>query len=135
MTERQRRFCERYIECKDAGRAAAEAGYRTAGYGDVILKQPDVRSFIDKALPGVSGERIASADDILSFLTAVMRGELSDLVASKKDGVVYFTSRPPTLRERLSAAALIGRRYGMFSERSAFPDITDAVIFEDGVPD
>ena len=77
MTERQKRFAEYYLESGNARQSALKAGY-SAGYAEHVKRQKGVKEYIDLRIGGMDKSRIASADEILEFLTAVMRGEESD---------------------------------------------------------
>ena len=93
LTLKQRRFCDIYIATGNATKAAREAGYseRTA---DVIGKQnlgkPPVKAYIAQRMQPTEERRIASADEVLQFLTDVMQGKVKDqfgLDASLQDRI------------------------------------------------
>ncbi len=58
-------------------------------------------------------QAVANSDEILQFLTAVLRGE----VGSEKD--------------RLRAAELLGKRQGLFSDKTSSEPTTEVVIVDD----
>ena len=101
MTERQKRFAEYYIESGNARQAALKAGY-SQGYAEHVKRQKAVGEYLKQRLGGMERERVASADEILTFLTDVMRG------AMDKD------DKACTLR--MKAAEMIARRMGYFRE-------------------
>ena len=76
LTEKQKRFIDYYIETGNATEAARKAGYKGKNL-DVIGSQNLVklRKFIDEKLKQKESERIASQDEVLEFLTRVMRGQ------------------------------------------------------------
>lgn len=81
LNDRQKAFADYFIECGNATEAAIKAGYkkRSAGsIGSENLKKPEIAEYIaERTKPG-EGKRIASADEVLEFYSAVMRGEVTD---------------------------------------------------------
>ena len=81
MTEKQKRFCDFYIETGNAKEAAIRAGYseKTAKQiGQENLTKPDLRAYIDERLAELKNERTADAQEVLEYLTAVMRVQRSN---------------------------------------------------------
>lgn len=132
MTEKQKRFADEYLIDLDGTKAAIRAGYseKTAySIANQVLKYPAVREYIDARMAEKEKELIASQDEVLKYLTKVLRGE------SKAEIVVVvntgdYMSEPrnvqkaPDEKERLKAAELIGKRYGLYTDRQ---EITGAV--------
>lgn len=107
LTEKQKRFIDYYIEFADAKKAAIEAGYseKTAKQiGSENLAKLD--RFIKIKLQEKEDSRIASQDEVLQYLTKVMRGE-------EKDQFGLDAS----LQDRTKCAELLGKRYGTFKEK------------------
>ena len=98
LTEKQERFCAEYLKDLDANGAARRAGYAGRGTGERLMGNARVRERIE-ALSGESG--VAGAGEVLATLTNVLRGEDSE----------------PKVAERIRAAELLGKHYGLFSER------------------
>lgn len=107
LTEMQKRFIDYYIEYADAKRAAIEAGYseKTAKQiGSENLTK--LNRFIKVKLEEKENQRIASQDEVLQYLTKVMRGE-------EKDQFGLDAS----LQDRTKCAELLGKRYGTFVDK------------------
>ena len=78
----------------------------------------------------------------MEYLTAVMRGETTSTVIvliGRGSGVTeaQYIERPPSIAERLRAAELLGKRYGLFNRKleleSAIPVvIVGSADLEDG---
>jgi len=121
LTERQKKFVDFYIELGDAAKAAVKAGYseRTARYvGYENLTKPHIRKRIDERLKQLEGERIAGAGEVMKYLSSVMRGETTDEIPLLVGGGEQsLCEQRVTAKDRLRAAELLGKRYGMFSER------------------
>lgn len=118
LTEKQKRFIDYYIETGNATEAARKAGYKGKNL-DVIGSQNLVklRKIIDEKLKQKESERIASQNEVLEFLTRVMRGqEVEEVVGFTEYGAVKEKKAPST-RDRVKAAELLGKRYALFTEK------------------
>ena len=120
MNARQRKFCDEYLISGNATDAAIKAGYspKTAKQtGSENLAKPDLRAYIDEQLEKLHSAKIADAQEVLEYLTAVMRGQHTEQTLQLVgDGVQTITDIDVSARERLKAAELIGKRYGMFKD-------------------
>lgn len=102
MTRKQELFCEYYIETLNATQAAIKAGYskKTAySIGDENLKKPEIKKYIDRKMSEKTEIIIANQDEILIFLTSVMKN-------SKED-----------TKNRIKAAELLGKRWGIWDSK------------------
>ena len=84
LTPKQKRFCEEYLIDLNATQGALRAGYspKTAySIGQRMLKNVEVQNYIQKHLEKIQNEKIADAKEIMTYLTAVMRGEEKEEVA------------------------------------------------------
>ena len=106
LTEMQKRFIDYYIETPNATEASKKAGYKGKNLnriGSQNLSKLD--KFIKIKLQEKENQRIASQDEVLQYLTKVMRGE-------EKDQFGLDAS----LQDRTKCAELLGKRYGTFKE-------------------
>lgn len=125
MTEKQKRFADEYLVDLNATQAAIRAGYseNTARQiGQQNLTKLDVRAYIDERLEALHNERTADAAEVMEYLTSVLRGESRAsvvVVEGVGDGCseARAVSKPPDEKERLKAAELLGKRYGMFTDK------------------
>lgn len=121
MTARQQRFCDEYLIDLNATQAAIRAGYskKTAGViGDENLKKPYIKEYIAERMAEKDQELIASQDEVLQYLTKVMRGKSrSSVLARTASGAEKVIEKPPDEKERTKAAELLGKRYGVFVEK------------------
>lgn len=82
-----------------------------------MLKNVEVKAYIDEQLERLHNEKTADAQEVLEYLTAVMRGQHTEQTLQLVgDGVQTITDIDVSARERLKAAELIGKRYGMFKD-------------------
>lgn len=75
------KFAEAYLRSGNQTQAAIEAGYKessAANQGTRLMKNEDVAEYIRERLRAVNEQEIAKTDEVLKFLTAVMRGEIQD---------------------------------------------------------
>ena len=125
MTERQKRFCDEYLISLNATQAAIRAGY-TEKYANTnaskLLQITTIQEFISKRMAEKEDDLIAKQDEVLRFLTSVMRGEsVAEIVVVEGCGKGYSKARnmqkAPDQGERLKAAELLGKRYGLYTDR------------------
>ena len=103
----QKRFIDYYIETANATESAKRAGYKGNNHnriGSQNLSKLD--KFIKIKLQQKESKRIASQDEVLEYLTKVMRGE-------EKDQFGLDAS----LQDRTKCAELLGKRYGTFVDK------------------
>lgn len=139
LTAKQKRFCDEYLIDLNATQAAIRSGYseKTAySQGQRMLKNVEVKAFIDSELERIRTDKIADVTEIMEYLTSVMRGESqSEIVVVENIG--DFTSearlfqKAPDEKERLKAAELMGKRYNMFSDKMKV-DVAMPVVISGG---
>lgn len=103
LTERQRRFADNYLALGNASEAAERAGYARS-YAQGVKRQPAVKAYMERRLERMQEQNVATADEVLAFLTAVMRGEYDEEKPERN-------SSP-----RMKAAELLGKRLGVFTD-------------------
>lgn len=109
LTPKQRAFADYYIETGNATEAARRAGYKGKNINRIAsenLSKLDIKQYIDERLAKIEDERIAKGEEVLQYLTRVMRGE-------EKDQFGLDAS----LQDRTKAAELLGKRYRLFTEK------------------
>ena len=134
MNARQKRFCDEYLIDCNATQAAIRAGYspKTAKQiGQRMLTNVDLKAYIDEQLERIHNEKTADAQEVLEYLTAVMRGQHTEqtlqLIGEKNKKIADIDV---SAKERLKAAELIGKRYGMFKDNVGI-DLEPVVIVND----
>lgn len=121
LTQRQRRFADLYLELGNASEAAEQAGFKRS-YAQGAKRQPAVREYMDARLKEAQNKNIASADEVLAFLTDVMRGAY--------DGEKPERNSSP----RMKAAELLGKRLGIFSDVNSVLK-PEAPVLVDDIPE
>ena len=133
LNEKQKRFCEEYLIDLNATQAAIRAGYseKTAERASDWINEagqekpsskfkPELREYIDSRLEELHNERTADAQEVVEYLTSVMRGESeSEEIVLKGVGKgsqkIERVQKKPSEKDKLKAAELLGKRFGMFS--------------------
>lgn len=135
MNKRQRRFADEYLIDCNATQAAIRAGYseKTAySQGQRLLKKVEVQTYIEEQLEKIHNEKIADATEVMMYLTSVMRGEQTEqTLRFLGEGYQEIADIDITARERLKAAELIGKRYGMFTDKLNVEGSVPVVIVDD----
>ncbi len=120
MTAKQQRFADEYLIDCNATQAANRAGYARNSaneQGARLLAKASVREYIDARLAEIHSEKIADSTEVLEYLTAVMRGEhTEETLCLDGDGTQRKISIDVSAKDRIKAAELIGKRYGLFKE-------------------
>lgn len=123
LTVKQEKFAQCYVEHGDAAKAYVEAGYsapkKATAYseGYKLLKIPLVSARIADLMEGLQNKRIASAEEVLQYLTSVMRGEMQDEVVTIYDGITNRAQKNVDAKDKNKAAELLGKRYRLFVEK------------------
>ena len=123
MTEKQKRFCDEYLIDCNATRAY-KAVYRNiksdvvaATNGGRLLRHAEVQKYISDQMEELHSEKTADAQEVVEYLTSVLRGQsTSSVLARDEIGAERVIEKPPDEKERLKAAELLGKRYGLFKE-------------------
>lgn len=101
LTRRQKLFADNYILTGKVGESAKRAGYKQSHVkGSQLFKMDHIRAYIEQQTKPQEEARKMKAEEVLIYLTAVMRGEALDQFGL-----------PPRLRDRMRAAELLLKRW------------------------
>lgn len=141
MTEKQKRFCDEYLTDLNATQAAVRAGYskKTAySIGEENLRKPEIKEYIEKRMAEKESQLIANQDEVMRYLTAVMRREKMESVVvtlntektsyvpdengtmrkqTVKQEIPKIIEIPAQLRDANKAAELLGKAYGIYTDK------------------
>ena len=123
LTVKQKAFADYYIETANASEAARRAGYskRTAfRSGQENMQKPAILQYIQARMSKIEDARIAKGEEVLQYLTKVMRGEEKDQF-----------NLDVTIADRTKAAELLGKRYLLFSDKLKVEGAIPVVIADD----
>ena len=123
LTPKQKAFCDYYIETGNATEAYKKSGYSrrsAAVIGAKNLTKPYLKTYIDERMSKIEDKRIAKGEEVLQYLTKVMRGEEKDQLGSDA-----------SLQDRTKAAEQIGKRYRLFTENIKVEGTQQVQIVDD----
>lgn len=155
MTKKQQRFCDEYLIDLNATQAAIRAGYSEKTAGVIAaenLKKPIIAEYIKKRMAEKEDALVAKQDEIMKYLTAVMRRELCEHVvvtttekksyyAPDEDGKMrkhteeketpQIVEIPAKLSDANKAAELLGKAYALFSDKLEIDADAEVTIIDD----
>jgi len=114
LTKKQQDFADFYIKLGNATQAALDAGYskRTAySQGQRLLKNVEVKSYIEQRMEEISNERIMSAKEAIILISDIANGNITERVVVSTPVGVEEVDKPPDLKTRMMAAKEILKRY------------------------
>lgn len=125
LTAKQQRFCDEYLIDLNATQAAIRAGYskRSARQiADLNMSKHDIREYIENRMAEKEAALIANQDEVLKYLTSVLRGQSKSteiVIEGLGDGSTKARKmeKEPSEKDKLKAAELLGKRYGLYTEK------------------
>lgn len=141
LTSKQQRFCDEYLTDMNATQAAIRAGYsrKTARViGQENLLKPAIRNYIEKRMAEKEKALIADQDEVMKYLSAVMRREKTEHVVvtlvketseyvpgddgkmhkqTIKEELPEIVEIPARLADANKAAELLGKAYGIYTDK------------------
>lgn len=157
LNDKQKIFADEYIVLGNAYQAALNAGYKKSSAKDAskwinseLLKnpnererkkyKPEIREYIDKRMAEKEAELIATQDEVLKYLTSVLRGESQStelVVEGTGDGCSEARTimKEPSEKDRLKAAELLGKRYGLYTDKAEVEVVMPVFGGEDELED
>lgn len=138
LTVKQRAFADFYIELGNATQAAIKAGY-SQKYANTnvtkLLQNTTISAYIERRMEELKSERIADQQEVLEYLTAVMRGQKEDeqlLVVGDETGTtVEKHTKVADTTSRIKAAELLGKRYAMWTDRTEINALLTPTFVDD----
>ena len=98
----------------------------------VFFEDADLKAYIETELEKLHSAKIADAEEVMKYLTSVMRGEHTEEIPILcGDGCQELTQKEVGAKERLKAAELIGKRYGMFTDKVGVEGAVPVIITGD----
>lgn len=138
LTVKQLKFADYYVETGNATQAAIKAGY-SKKYANTnaskLLQNTTIKLYIEKRMEELKTERVADQQEILEFLTSVIRGEVAEPVPILDgNGHQKVVSLQPSVQTRRAAAVDLGKRYAMWTDKQQI-DVAGTVQFIDDIGD
>ena len=134
LNEKHKAFADHYVESLNATESykkVYECSYNTARTnGARLLTNANIKNYIDEVMSAKDESRIASQDEILQILTDIARGVTEEeVVQFSQLGEELRTTRKPTIKDRMKASELLGKRYRMWIDKVE-ANVNQQVIFE-----
>lgn len=137
LTNRQKAFADYYIELGNATEAARRAGYKGKNVNKIAsenLAKLDIKQYIDERMALIESERIAKAEEVLQYLTRVLRGEETEQVVVVESTGDFMSearliNKELSAKDKLKAAELLGKRYRLFVDKVE-ANVNQTVVFE-----
>jgi len=139
LTIKQKKFADEYIISGNAYQAAIKAGYsenyaKNAGF-KMVENNGRISAYIEERMKELEDKAVAKQDEVLKYLTSVMRGEeIEPILINDGDYKQRIDEVPLSAKDRIKAAELLGKRYGTWTDKV---DMTSDlnIIFEDDYGD
>lgn len=136
LNEKQKRFCEEYLVHLSGAEAARRAGYSPNSAKVLaceLLKKPEIREYIGERMEQKKNELIADQNEVLEYLTSVMRGKTkSEVVVNEFIGggcsQGRIISKYPDEKEKLKASELLGKAYGLTNSLKVEADVGVTIV-------
>ena len=127
LTPLQEKFCLEYVKTGFTGRAYINAGYKAKNKviaeanGSRLLEKEYIKERIKEIIQGIQDKEIATAEEVLKYLTKGMRQELyEEVVVIENIGDYQSEARTITkqisLKESNKCAELLAKRFGLLTD-------------------
>lgn len=158
MTNKEQLFIDEYLTDMNQTRAY-KAVYTKVKNDNVaaaaasrLLKKPGIQEYIDERLKKISEEKIAKTEEVMQYLTSVMRREKKEcvVVTIMEEESTYVPDEKGTMRKQTikketpqiveipaklsdanKAAELLGKVYGIFKENVSLEGDIGVTIIDD----
>ena len=128
LTDKQIIFANEYLVDLNATRAYKKAypnvkkDSAARANASKLLTKANVKKYIDEQLKKIEDESIADATEVMKYLTAVMRNEITEevvVVEGEGDGCssARIVKKELSAKDRIKAAELLGKRYRLFVDK------------------
>ncbi|PZX07913.1 phage terminase small subunit [Psychrobacillus insolitus] len=136
LNPKQQAFADHYIEIGSAEEAALKAGYSKAyarGKAYTLLANVGIKKYIENRMEELKSERVANQQEILEYLTSIMRGQQQEeVLRGIGEGAQTVDDIDVSAKDRIKAAEMLGKRYAMWTEKQQV-EVTGAVQFIDDI--
>ena len=140
MTDKQKIIADKYIICLNATKKKKKAYPNVKkdevarANGSRLLTNANVKAYIDEQLEKLQSERVADQQEVMEYLTAVMRGKKTEpLLVLDGEGKQKVVNAVPPVQARTKAAELLGKRYRLFTDKVELDATVEQVVFEDDI--
>jgi phage terminase small subunit len=138
LTIKQQAFADNYVELGNATEAylkaypnvKKETTARTNG--SRLLTNANVSAYIANRMEELKSERVANQQEVLEYLTSVMRGEQQEeVLRGIGEGAQTIDDIDVSAKDRIKAAEMLGKRYAMWTDKQQIDGVQQVVIQND----
>lgn len=140
LTDKQQAFADYYLQNANATEAYTKAynpknPKSAESAGARLLGNVKVKNYIDEKLAEMSSDRIAEAEEVMEFLTDMMRGNIKEQAQALQPNelgmvVQELVWKQATAKDRIKCAELLGKRYRLFTDKVEVDGEVAVVVFE-----
>ena len=121
---RTKSYLKFYKNVKNRETAAAAASR--------LFSTPEVKEYIEQKMKELDEELIADQREVLRYLTSVVRGqETQQTLIGVGKGAQKITNIELNASDKIKAAELIGKRFGMWTDKVELESNDKVVIIDD----
>lgn len=135
LSVKHQAFADYYIELGNAEQAAIKAGYSKAysrGNAHKLVAKVSIKSYIAERMEELKSERVADQQEVMEFLTSVLRGEArGTALVGEGMGAQNVEQVLPSVAEKVRAAEQIGKRYAMWTDKQQVEGLLPVTIVND----
>ncbi|OLS39123.1 terminase small subunit [Bacillus sp. MRMR6] len=121
LTLKQQRFADEYIITGNIYQSAIKAGYSKAyakGNASKLMENVSIKTYIDKRLEEIKSEKVADQQEIMEYLTSILRGEQQEeILRGIGEGAQTIDDIAVSAKDRIKAAEMLGKRYAMWTDK------------------
>ncbi|WP_229677371.1 terminase small subunit [Psychrobacillus lasiicapitis] len=135
---KQQAFADNYIELGNATEAYLKAypnvkkEATARANGSRLLTNANVSAYIESRMEELKSERVADQQEILEYLTSIMRGEQQEqTLRGMGEGYQSIDDIDVSAKDRIKAAEMLGKRYAMWTEKQQIDGLVPVTIVND----
>lgn len=123
LSQQQKDFADEYIISGNAVQAAIKAGYSknyAKAQSHKLLENVGLKKYIDERLKEIESAKTATQQEVLEYLTSVMRGEQREqTLIGRGQGFQEITNISVSAKDRIKAADILNKIHMAREEKSA----------------
>lgn len=139
MTKKQKMFADEYLIDLNATRAYmavyknCKSEQAAAACASKLLRNTKVKEYVEEQINKIHSNKIADVTEVMEHLTSVMRGEQTEKTPIWiGDGMQKVIDIDVSAKDRLKAAELLGKRYGLFTDNVKLDGVAQVIFSGEG---
>lgn len=138
LTLKQKKFADEYIISGNATESAISAGYSdnyAKKQSHKLLVNVGIKSYIDERMKEIESKKTATHQEVIEYLTSVMRGEQREqTLIGRGQGFQETTYIDVSAKDRIKAADILNKIHQAREEKSATASENIIIVdrWEDG---